>query len=259
MSEASFVPPPTPSASQIGTRVWSYAGVLKDDGLSYMGYVEQLTFLLFLKMADELTRSPYNQPNRIPKGKDKDGKPVAYGWPSLLSKDGAELYQHYRDALDHLSTQPGLLGTIFKEAECKIKDPAKLRRLIADLINREKWLSLDLDVKGVIYEELLSRSAAESTGGAGQYFTPRPIIQAVVDVMRPTPDATIMDPAAGTGGFLTVAYQYVLDHHGRAMDRDQKRRAKEELVTGQELVPETARLCAMNLHLHGIGGAMPAR
>jgi type I restriction enzyme M protein len=245
----------SPSASQIGTRVWSYAGVLKDDGLSYMGYVEQLTFLLFLKMADELTRPPYNQPNRIPQGKDKKGKPVDYDWPSLLNKDGAELYQHYRDALDFLSTQPGLLGTIFKEAECKIKDPAKLRRLIADLINREKWLSLDLDVKGVIYEELLSRSAAESTGGAGQYFTPRPIIQAIVDVMRPTPDESIMDPAAGTGGFLTVAYQYVLDHHGKAMDKDQKRRAREELVTGQELVPETARLCAMNLHLHGIGGA----
>src|SRR5438552_1475053 len=167
--------PSSPSASQIGTRVWSYAGVLKDDGLSYMGYVEQLTFLLFLKMADELTRPPYNQPNRIPQGKDKKGKPVAYDWSSLLAKDGAELYQHYRDALDSLGTQPGLLGTIFKEAECKIKDPAKLRRLIADLINREKRLSLDLDVKGVIHEELLSRSAAESSGGAGQYLTPRPI------------------------------------------------------------------------------------
>lgn len=244
----------TATASQIGTRVWSYAGVLKDDGLSYMAYVEQLTFLLFLKMADELSRPPYNQPNRIPQGKDRKG-PVAYDWPSLLNKDGPDLYQHYRDTLDFLSTQPGLLGTIFKEAECKIKDPAKLRRLIVDLIDREKWVSLDLDVKGVIYEELLSRSAAESTGGAGQYFTPRPIIQAVVDVMRPTPDETIMDPAAGTGGFLTVAYQYVLDHHGRDMDKDQKRRVREKLVTGQELVPETARLCAMNLHLHGIGGA----
>jgi type I restriction enzyme M protein len=202
--------PSSPTASQIGTRVWSYAGVLKDDGLSYMAYVEQLTFLLFLKMADELTRHPYNQPNRIPSGKDRKGNPVAYDWPSLLNKDGPELYQHYRDALDFLSKQPGLLGTIFKEAECKIKDPAKLRRLIVDLIDREKWVSLDLDVKGVIYEELLSRSAAESTGGAGQYFTPRDIIEAIVDVMRPTPEETIMDPAAGTGGFLTVAYQYVL-------------------------------------------------
>ena len=245
----------SPTASQIGTRVWSYAGVLKDDGLSYMAYVEQLTFLLFLKMADELTRPPYKQPNRIPSGKDARGKQVAYDWPSLVAKDGAELYQHYRDTLEFLSTQPGLLGTIFKEAECKIKDPAKLRRLIVDLIDRERWVSLDLDVKGVIYEELLSRSAAESSGGAGQYFTPRPIIEAVVDVMRPGPEDTIMDPAAGTGGFLTVAYQAVLDTHGREMDKDQKRRVREALVMGQELVPETARLCAMNLYLHGIGGA----
>src|SRR5438876_5188650 len=101
------------TASQIGTRVWSYAGVLKDDGLSYMAYVEQLTFLLFLKMADELTRPPYNQPNRIPKGKDKKNNPVAYDWPSLLTKDGPDLYQHYRDALEFLGTESGLLGTIF--------------------------------------------------------------------------------------------------------------------------------------------------
>jgi type I restriction enzyme M protein len=220
-----------------------------------MAYVEQLTFLLFLKMADELTKPPYNHPNKIPKGKDKNGKLISYDWQSLLKKDGAELYQHYRDTLESLSTQPGLLGIIFKEAECKIKDPAKLRRLIVDLIDRERWLSLDLDVKGVIYEELLSRSAAESTGGAGQYFTPRPIIQTVVDVIQPTPEESIIDPAAGTGGFLTVAYQYVLDMHSAEMDKDQKRRTREELITAQELVPETARLCAMNLYLHGIGGA----
>lgn len=241
------------TASQIGTRVWSYAGVLKDDGLSYMAYVEQLTFLLFLKMSHELTQPPYRQDNRIPQGKDKQGKPIDYDWSSLRKKDGPELYQHYRDALEFLSTQPGLLGTVFKEAECKIKDPAKLRRLIVDLIDREKWISLDLDVKGVIYEELLSRSAAESTGGAGQYFTPRPIIEAIVDVMRPAPHDAIMDPAAGTGGFLTVAYQWVLDHHAKELNRDDKRRLREELVTGQELVPETARLCAMNLYLHGVG------
>lgn len=233
------------TASQIGTRVWSYADVLRDDGLSYMAYVEQITFLLFLKMAHELTQKPYGQKSRIPAG---------YDWPALAKRDGAELYQHYRDTLDHLGTRPGLLGTIFKEAECKIKDPAKLRRLIVDLIDREQWVSLDLDVKGTIYEELLSRSAAESTGGAGQYFTPRPIIAACVDVMRPTPDDTVMDPAAGTGGFLTVAYQWVLDQYGAKLDKDQKRRLRERLVTGQELVAETARLCAMNLYLHGIGG-----
>lgn len=244
----------TQTASQIGTRVWSYAGVLKSDGLSYMAYVEQLTFLLFLKMADERTQPPYGEKSRIPMGTDENGKKVAYDWPSLLGRDGADLYQHYRQTLAFLGRQPGLLGTIFKEAECKIKNPANLRKLIVDLIDRETWLNIDLDVKGAIYEELLSRSAAESAGGAGQYFTPRPIIAAVVDVMQPRPEETIIDPAAGTGGFLTVAYQYVLDTHGKSMDRDEKKRAREELVTGQELVPETARLCAMNLFLHGVGG-----
>jgi type I restriction enzyme M protein len=219
-----------------------------------MAYVEQLTFLLFLKMSHELTQPPYKHANRIPKGKNDEGKTVAYDWPSFIAKDGPDLYQHYRDALEFLSRQDGLLGTVFKEAECKIKDPAKLKRLVVDLINREQWLSLDLDVKGVIYEELLSRSAAESTGGAGQYFTPRPVIQAVVDVMRPGPADTIIDPAAGTGGFLTVAYQAVLDQHGAKMDPDERKHARESLVLGQELVPETARLCAMNLYLHGIGG-----
>jgi type I restriction enzyme M protein len=242
-----------PTASQIGTRVWSYANVCRDDGLSYMAYVEQLTFLLFLKMADELTKPPYNQPNRIPKGKDENGT-FACDWPSLLNKDGTDLYAHYRRVLGALGKQKGLLGTIFKEGECKIKDPAKLRRLIVDLIDRERWTSLDLDVKGIIYEELLSRSAAESTGGAGQYFTPRPIIQAIVDVMQPSPEETIIDPAAGTGGFLTMAYESVLARHGKEMDKDQKKRIREDLVLAQELVPDTARLCAMNLFLHGITG-----
>ena len=123
-----------PSASQIGTRVWSYAGVLKDDGLSYMAYVEQLTFLLFLKMADELTKKSYNQPNRIPKEMDDNGKSFDCDWPSLQKLDGAELYAHCRRVLTALSGQKGLLGTIFKEAECKIKDPAKLRRLPVSLL-----------------------------------------------------------------------------------------------------------------------------
>ncbi len=242
------------TASQIGTRVWSYANLLRDDGLSYMAYVEQITFLLFLKMADELTHPPYNRKNSIPQGRDENNEPFDCDWQSLLKLDGGELYAHFRRVLNALGKQSGLLGTIFKEAECKIKDPAKLRRLIVDLINRQNWLSLDLDVKGVIYEELLSRSAAESTGGAGQYFTPRPIIQAIVDVMRPSQDDTIIDPAAGTGGFLTMAYELVLDQYSKEMSREDKQRIKESLVTAQELVPETARLCAMNLYLHGVTG-----
>lgn len=235
----------TQTASQIGTRVWAYAGVLADDGLSYMEYVEQLTFLLFLKMAHEREEIEGGS-SRIPK---------QYAWPSLTRLDGPDLYAHYQETLQALSRKPGLLGTVFKEAECRIKDPARLRKLIVDLIGKETWLSLSIDVKGVIYEELLARSASESSGGAGQYFTPRPIISSVVEVMRPAPDDTIMDPAAGTGGFLTVAYDRVIERHGASMNRNQKRSLPETLVTAQELVPVTARLCAMNLFLHGLGSA----
>lgn len=240
--------------SQIGQRVWSHAGVCRDEGLSYMAYVEQLTFLLFLKMADELAKPPYKRPGLVPQGKDAKGKPVAYDWQSLLARDGQDLYDHYAAGLKFLGTQRGLLGVVFKEAECKIKNPARLKRLIHDLIDRETWVNLTLDVKGHIYEELLSRSAAESTGGAGQYFTPRPIIEAIVEAMQPAPDDTIIDPAAGTGGFLTVAYDWVINNHTKTMDRDDQKRVARELVTAQELVPDTARLCAMNLYLHGIGG-----
>ena len=234
------------NAANLGNRVWSHAGVLRDDGLSYLSYVEQITFLLFLKMADELSRPPYNRGGIIPEG---------FGWQELVKRDGDELEVHYRHTLETLGKQPGLLGVIFRRAKNEITDPAKLRRLIVDLIDPHQWVQIDVDVKGTVYEELLSRSATESTGGAGQYFTYRPIIQAVVDVMRPGPRDSIIDPAAGTGGFLFVAHDYVQDHHGKNLDRDEKKRVKEELIRGVELVPNTARLCAMNLYLHNIGRA----
>lgn len=231
--------------SQIGNRAWSFAHVLRDDGLSYMQYIEQMTYLLFLKMADELTRPPYKQ---------KPVVPAPYDWPNLLKRDGVDLEAHYRKTLEELAKQSGMLGTIFLKAKNEITDPAKLRRLIVDLINRDNWMGLGADVKGTIYEELLQRSAAESPKGAGQYFTPRPVIQAIVDAMQPTPDDSVCDPAAGTGGFLLAGYQYVLDHFGDKMDRAKLRRVKAGLVEGMELVPSTARLCAMNMYLHGIGG-----
>ncbi|NLX59111.1 MAG: SAM-dependent DNA methyltransferase [Phycisphaerae bacterium] len=231
--------------SQIGNRAWSFAHVLRDDGLSYQAYIEQITYLLFLKMADEVTKPPYDQ---------KPIVPAPYDWPNLVKRDGVDLEAHYRKTLEELGKRGGMLGTIFLKAKNEIADPAKLRRLIVDLIDRDNWMGLGADVKGTIYEELLQRSAAESPKGAGQYFTPRPVIEAVVDVMQPTPDDGICDPAAGTGGFLLAAYQYVIDHHGKDMNRSQLKRVKEKLVEGMELVPNTARLCAMNLYLHGIGG-----
>ena len=228
---------------QIVNKAWNFAHVLRDDGLSYMGYTEQITFLLFLKMADERTKPPYNEEPVVPSG---------LGWPSLMALEGDELEVHYRHILEELGRKPGMLGEVFKRARQDIQNPATLRRLIVDLIDAEQWSSMQADVKGDIYEGLLAKSAAESPKGAGQYFTPRELIKAIVDVMAPGPEDTLCDPACGTGGFLLAAHDYVVTHHGSDLDADQKRHLKEAFVQGWELVPNTARLCIMNLHLHGI-------
>jgi type I restriction enzyme M protein len=224
-------------------KLWNYCNILRDDGLSYGDYVEQLTFLLFLKMADEQSRPPFNKPSPIPKGKD---------WPALLAKDGDELEIHYRHTLEELGKRSGMLGVIFRKAQNKIQDPAKLRRLIVDLIDKEQWSSLSADVKGDAYEGLLQKNAEDVKGGAGQYFTPRPLIAAMVDVIAPRPGQSICDPACGTGGFLLAAHDYLAKHH--ALDRAQKKKLKSRTFFGIELVDSVTRLCAMNLLLHGIGG-----
>lgn len=231
------------TTQQIVNKAWNFAHVLRDDGLSYMAYTEQITFLLFLKMADELTRSPYNR---------KPIVPPELGWPSLLERDGDELEVHYRHVLEELGKKPGMLGAIFKKARQEIQNPATLRRLIVDLIDTESWSSMQADVKGDIYEGLLAKSAAESPKGAGQYFTPRELIKAIVDCVRPQPDDTVCDPACGTGGFLLGAHDFVINTHGKELDPDQKKHLKRGFVHGWKLVPNTARLCVMNLYLHGI-------
>ena len=231
--------------SQIGKRAWSYAGVLQDAGLSCFEYVEQLTLLLFLKMADQLTQPPWNREPVVP---------PELGWQTLLDLDGAALENRYRDSLEELGTAPGMLGVIFRGARCEIHNPALLKQLIVNLVDRVDWLSLTVDVKGTIYEEFLARSAQESSRGAGQYFTPRPVVQTMCEVMQPTPDDRICDPAAGTGGFLCNAHQYVLECYGSDLDRDEKRALQTELVEGMELSPKVGRMCAMNVYLHGIGG-----
>src|SRR5947209_619733 len=195
-------------------------------------------YLLFLKMAHERTQPPYNQLSAIPED---------YNWPSLAELDGIPLEQHYRRTLETLSKEPGMLGTIFRKAQNKIQDPAKLKRLIADLIGRESWSILDTDVKGDIYEGLLQKNAEDVKSGAGQYFTPRPLIQAIVDVMQPKPGLTIMDPAAGTGGFLLAAYDYISKHFARDMDTEEKRSLKRDALHGVEIVDAPARVRAMNL------------
>jgi type I restriction enzyme M protein len=223
-------------------RLWSYCNILRDDGLSYGDYLEQLTYLLFLKMADEQTKPPFDRPAIVPEGLD---------WPSLLARDGDELEAHYIHVLRELGQRSGMIGVVFRKAQNRIQDPAKLRRLIVDLIDRERWLTLDADVKGDAYEGLLERNAEDVKTGAGQYFTPRPLIGAIVEVMRPAPGMTICDPACGTGGFLLAAYEWIAGKH--LLDPDQKRHLRFDALRGWEIVDATARLAVMNLLLHGIG------
>ena len=171
--------------------------------------------------------------------------PRATDWPSAAeAKDGDELEIHYRHTLEELGKRSGMLGVIFRKAQNKIQDPAKLRRLIVDLIDKEQWSSLSADVKGDAYEGLLQKNAEDVKGGAGQYFTPRPLIAAMVDVVAPQPGQTICDPACGTGGFLLAAHDYLAKHH--ALDRAQKKKLKSGTFFGIELVDSVTRLCAMN-------------
>ncbi len=231
------------NASTLVQKLWNYCNVLRDDGMSYGDYVEQLTYLLFLKMADERSKPPYRQPSMVP---------AAYAWPSLLAKDGDELFDHYRHALEALGSQKGTLGLIFGKAQNKFQDPVKLRRLVVDLIDSENWSALNVDVKGDAYEGLLEKNAQDTKSGAGQYFTPRALIQAMVTCIAPRPGERICDPACGTGGFLFMAHNYIT-HENPHLTTAEKRHLKESACTGWELVQATARVCAMNLLLHGIG------
>jgi type I restriction enzyme M protein len=223
-------------------KLWNFCNVLRDDGVSTIEYVEQLTYLLFLKMADERHKAGLGEV--VPYGQD---------WQSLLDRDGDELEVHYRHILESLGMQPGTLGTIFRKAQNRIQDPAKLRRLVVNLINEETWTAVDADLKGDAYEGLLQKGAEDTKSGAGQYFTPRALTRAMIACLQPRPFETIADPACGTGGFLLAAHEWVVDHHIAEMDADDKRFLRDEAVHGWEIVDGTARLCAMNLLLHGIG------
>ncbi len=229
------------NTSAIISKVWSYAHVLRDDGVGYGDYLEQLTYLLFLKMADEFSRPPYNRNLPIPK---------EYNWESLRSKRGAELETHYVRTLEVLGNQKGMLGQIFTKSQNKIQDPAKLYKLI-DMIDKEKWAMMGADVKGKIYEGLLEKNAEDTKSGAGQYFTPRALIKAMVACIRPEPMKTIADPACGTGGFFLAAYDFIVNNY--SLDRDQKEFLKHQTFYGNEIVANTRRLALMNMFLHNIG------
>ena len=225
------------------SKVWNYAHVLRDDGVSFGDYLGQISFLLFLKMDKERTEA-MGEPSALP---------VDCQWDAIAIRAGEKLELRYKAILDKLSREGGVVGTLFLKAESKISDPAKLQRLV-DMIGAETWMGLNVDVKGTIYEGLLERNAGEVKSGAGQYFTPRPLIDAITQVIDPEPEEFVHDPAVGTGGFLLSAYEHMKAKPG-ARDRKAAKALRETRLSGTDIVAEVVRLCAMNLYLHGIGGS----
>lgn len=231
------------NASSIISKVWSFCTTLRDDGVGYGDYLEQLTYLIFLKMADEYGRPPHNR---------DVGIPAEYNWQSLKAKRGAELEVHYVTLLRELGSKKGMLGQVFTKAQNKIQDPAKLYRLI-DMIGETDWVTLGADVKGDIYEGLLEKNAEDTKSGAGQYFTPRALIRTMVECVRPEPGMTIADPACGTGGFFLAAYDFLTNPNNFQLNKAQKTFLKHDTFHGNEIVANTRRLCLMNMFLHNIG------
>src|SRR5437016_3073167 len=226
--------------SDIVQKLWGFCHTLRHDGVDYGDYIEQLTYLLFLKMADEKAVV-------IPKG---------CAWESLKILSGTKLTDHYNEALRKLRESEGLLGAIFTQATSRFNNPVNLRRLI-DMIDEEEWSSLGVDVKGAAFEGLLEKAASEGKKGAGQYFTPRPLIQSICRVMKPDPrgkpDFCISDPACGTGGFLVCAWEWLISKQvsGGVFDRSDYF-IRKKVYHGQDLVPRPRRLALMNLFLHGV-------
>lgn len=220
-------------------RLWGFAHNLRHDGVDYGDYIEQITYLLFLKMADE-------QAVELPEQTD---------WQHLRGQSGVALVEHYEDALRTLGKQQGMLGDIFAASQNRLTNPATLAQLIKS-VDETEWTSLQVDVKAAAFEGLLEKAAAEGKKGAGQYFTPRPLIQSMVRLMQPDPrahrDFAIGDPACGTGGFLVAAYEWLKDQTDGAFDRDTARRIRTNTYYGQELVARPRRLALMNLYLHQV-------
>ena len=229
--------------STIISKVWGMCNPLRDDGISYGDYLEQLTYLIFLKMSDEYSRPPY---------KRETGIPVGFTWADMRTLKGAELEDKYKKILEKLGEQGGILGKIFKGATNKISNAAILYRVV-QMIDTEKWVAMSSDVKGEIYEGLLQKNAEDIKSGAGQYFTPRPLIKAMVECLRPEPMKTIADPCCGSGGFFLAAQSYIADPEHYTLDREQKEFLKNETFYGNEIVSATYKTALMNLYLHNIG------
>lgn len=220
-------------------KVWKVADVLAGQGVGFTDYITQLTYLLFLKMDDENVKT-FGETSAIPEG---------YRWEDLINLDGLDLINQYEKTLKVLSDQDNLIGTIYTKAQNKIDKPVYLQKVIT-LINEESWLVMDGDVKGAIYENILEKNGKDKKSGAGQYFTPRSLIRAMVDVTRPQIGETVADPACGTGGFLLTAYDFMKN---QSADKDKRLFLKEKALHGTDNTPLVVTLASMNLYLHGIG------
>lgn len=223
----------------ITNKLWGMCHTLRHDGIDYGDYIEQLTYLLFLKMADE---------------RDVEVK-TEYNWQSLIKLSGTELLDHYTKILQKLRESEGILGDIFTQAIPRFSNPVNLKKVL-NMIDEIEWTALEIDVKGEAFEGLLEKAASEGKKGAGQYFTPRPLIRAIVEVMQPDPlvrkDFAICDPACGTAGFLMVAYEWLMEKYHESLDKRDSQRIRKETYHGQELVPRPRRLALMNMFLHGV-------
>ncbi len=229
--------------SAIISKVWGLCDTLRDDGVSYGDYLEQLTYLIFLKMADEFAKPPYNRDSGIPEG---------YRWSDMNTLTGTNLEDQYKKTLEELRKQPGMLRLIFAQATNKISKISILNRIVK-MIDREKWTAMSSDVKGEIYEGLLQKNAEDIKSGAGQYFTPRPLIRAMVCCIRPEPMKTMADPCCGSGGFFLAFQDFISDPEYYSLNREQKEFLKTKTFYGGEIVSATYKMCLMNLYLHNIG------
>ena len=229
------------NTSAIISKVWSMCNPLRDAGVSYGDYLEQLTYLIFLKLDDEFSKPPFKRASGIPEG---------FRWQDIKNLKGSELEEKYKDILEKLSGQSGIIGKIFSKATNKINNATILFKVV-QMIDKENWSAMSSDVKGEIYEGLLQKNAEDIKSGAGQYFTPRPVIRAMVKCLHPEPNKTIADPCCGSGGFFLAAHDYISKNYN--LDKDQKLFLKNETFYGNELVATTFKMCLMNLYLHNIG------
>lgn len=229
----------TANTQSLTKKVWNLATTLAGQGIGFTDYITQLTYLLFLKMDDENVQT-FGEDSAIPEG---------YRWADLIHLDGLDLVKQYEETLEELSGQDNLIGTIYTKAQNKIDKPVYLKKVIT-LINEESWLVMDGDVKGAIYESILEKNGQDKKSGAGQYFTPRSLIQAMVDVACPQIGETVCDPACGTGGFLLAAYDY-MKH--QSSDKAKQDFLRNNALHGYDNTALVVTLASMNLYLHGIG------